>query len=121
MLFLLWLFIVCFSQVGFAASEDALVDAGSVTGDDMKVRQRSGSVLKSDNAKAYSADLDVEHPCQRTFRKGAVFTTEVFAVCVLGYCAWVDPRMLIAPLLGVAATVAATGFVAAVNWIGASS
>ena len=116
MLFLLYLFMVCFSQVGFAASEDALVDAGSVTGDEMTVRQRSLPVLKSDEAKAYSADLDVEHPWQRTFLKGATLTVGTFAVCALGYAAWLDPRILIAPLLAVGTT----GFVTVVNLYGSS-
>ena len=118
MLFLLWLFMMCFSQVGFA-SEVCLLDSESVNGVDKEMPHSFGRCASSGDAKGYSMPLEEQKfkqsKCQKNMTRGFIATTAALGVgsvvSILGYCIWQEPKIVIAPLLGLAIT----GAVAFVN------
>ena len=87
MLFLIYLWMACFSQVGFAG-ENAYPDSQSLDRMDKLSKLAQGSARRD----AYAVNLEEEQGrCQRTFIQGVFFVL----LGGVGYCLWQEPRLLL--------------------------
>ena len=114
MLFLLGLFMVCFSQVGFAGDR-------AVAGVSEEVLHQRAVLRRLDNDSVDLESQSEQDKSPQSMIRGLITTTAALGAggvgSILGYCIWQDPKIVIAPLLGLAIT----GAVAVVNLSGVLS
>ena len=110
MLFLLYLFMVCFSQVGFAGDGPPIADDGSPIGwmgEEVLTMSGQRSTLNSayavDAAEVAAKQAEAKKAqdirCQRNWVLGCVATAGTVlaggVVTLVGYCIWQEPRLAV--------------------------